>query len=650
MIQPKRVLKKLPSNTTIAPLPLRSAEEEAARIESMRRYQYLRDSAKPGFKVDTGYRPNLTDHAVSQQQYNAVRGLPVIPRNQIVLEDTPLPANINPDTYSKRAKEVNRVGAMAKGGKINDNSVEVVKAGKGAQILGAVAPFANFIPVVGPLVSAGMAAGSAIWQASDDKKAQRKAEREAQEQADLATINESTINQNTVANRALVNNLRDLPVYSKGGGIGSTSKIKKYAEGASIQNTNESSSMGNLDAVGGDLIPISDNAEVVSGNTHKENKIDGSYGVTLSANGQPVANVEDKEVVVDNDLVFSDKLKKGNRTFADIALDVNTKIGELQSKLKEAKNNAEKFSIQRTIQGLEKANQNLFNEQEVVKNNTVGDKQETVEVTDGIVPKGAKGMRIDSDLKPIGNVPMRSGNIPITTSMKSINRPYTGTYEQDLKGLNRKNTTADTFTSIAPLLADNISNAILAGKTPGPVKPTIRKANIIDTSVNVNPQLAKISKAVQSSNDFTRGNTSNSAVARANMTATNIKGAELMGDVYAKKEETERGLRDRQAGYVTDAYNTNAALKDEYAMAVQDFGREKTDAFSKNINNAVSNYQAVKQSQLQDAKSEDELTLGAMDDPTGEKLRRLKRLGKSYSDKNRLMLLTEMQRRKGTNQ
>ena len=36
-------------------------------------YQYIRDSAKPGFNVDSGYRPNLTDPATAQLLYNKRR-------------------------------------------------------------------------------------------------------------------------------------------------------------------------------------------------------------------------------------------------------------------------------------------------------------------------------------------------------------------------------------------------------------------------------------------------------------------------------------------------------------------------------------------------------------------------------------------------
>jgi len=41
--------------------------------QAMMDYQYLRDSAKPGFNVDSGYRPNLTDPTTAQLLYNKRR-------------------------------------------------------------------------------------------------------------------------------------------------------------------------------------------------------------------------------------------------------------------------------------------------------------------------------------------------------------------------------------------------------------------------------------------------------------------------------------------------------------------------------------------------------------------------------------------------
>jgi len=441
MLQPKKVLGKLPTKNKPM-IPIRSIEEEDKKEAERKAYQYLRDSAKPGFKVDTGYTPNTTDHAIAQVQYNKTRGIVTTDIDKVQLEDTRTDPNKNINTYSSRTKKVN---AYKKGGEIKSNGTEVVKAMSGAQIMGAAAAPAAFIPVVGPILSLALGAGSAIWSASDAKK-----ERRAKGQELAKTAFDVSKDQQEVYGKSFMDSTKgNLPVYSKGG---------------DITETNNPSPTGKLDAVGGDLIPISDNAEVVSGNTHTENKIDGSYGVTLSDNGKPVANVEDEEVIVDNNLVFSNKLKKGKNTYADIALSLNVKKGALEEKLKSAKNNAEKFSIQRTIQGLDKANQDLFNEQQVVKSNTMGDQEETVKVTDGIVPKGAKGIKLQADasINDFGN------------SEPSV---------------------WNTAGKLAPMLIDNVVNGILTSKAPAPDRPSYRQAAILDTNVNVNPKIASIAKA-----------------------------------------------------------------------------------------------------------------------------------------------------------
>lgn len=514
-------------------------------------------------------------------------------------------------------------------------TTEVVKAMSGAQIMGAAAAPAAFIPVVGPIASAVLAGGSAIWGASDAKKAKRKAAQEAQQQADMTSYNALIGQQKVEADQYNALNRVDLPSFAGGGDMNSD-----------VRMSNTPSSTGKLEAVGGDLLPISDNAEVVSGNTHKENKIDGSYGVTLSANGKPIANVEDKEVIVDNNLVFSDKLKKGNYTFADIALGNNTRIGLLQGKLKSAKSNAEKFSIQRTIQGLEKANQDLFNEQQVVKSNTIGDQEETVKVTDGIVPKGAKGLKLYNDplasvseLKPITYKPQ----LP-TTTMKGINTNTSGSYEKDLDGIGSEKDT--TIERLAPMLVDNVVNGILTSKEPPVVRPSYRQAGIVDTKVNVNPQIASITKAVNNSVAGIRSNTSNSAIARANMTAANLRGSELTNEVYSKKEEAERGLKNQQAQIVANNNNVNAQLQDEYKDVVRQAKLDKKASISRNVGNAIEDYKAVKETQLTDKYNQDVVNLSLLDDPTGEKMRRFKRLGKNLSDKDKVMLLKDIQRKK----
>ena len=576
MIQPKRNTKltKYANGGLIDPplVRLRTPEEEAAALADMENYKQLRAFAKRGAGINTGdvVATPMTEEArvLDMDNYKRYREL----AKRGVMPTSNFKSNV-PKTEAERVRDMQNYNKLRG---IPNKTTTVVKAMSGAQILGAAAPAANFIPVVGPVVSAAMAAGSALWGASDNKKAQRK----GQLAADATQAGIVRGQQEIYGNQFIDDNKTSLPVYAKGG---------------DMTTTNNPSSMGKLDAVGGDLLPISANADVVSGNTHKENKIDGSYGVTLSNNGQPIANVEDKEVIVDNDLVFSDKLKKGNTSFADIALSVNTKIGELQNKLTSAKSNAEKFSLQRTIQGLEKSNRDLFNEQEIVKNNTVGDKQETVKVTDGVVPKGAKGIKLSAD----------------------------AAYDDE-----GKEGVWSQVGKVAPMLVDNITNAIITSRTPRPTAPTVRIAPTLESVVNVNPQLAKIAKAVGSSNAAIRGNTSSSAVARAAMTSANLRGAELAGDVYAKKSDTERDMRNKQAEAFATNYNTNVQLQDQYKEDLLSDTIDRNASLSKNIGNAMGTVKSFIANKAQDKANQDLLDIDLINDPTGEKMRTYRKLGR----------------------
>ena len=439
---------------------------------------------------------------------------------------------------------------------------------------------------------------------------QNKARKEAEKAQALASANNFNTamqEQDIYANKFKNDNINDLPVYDNGGKL----------------NTNSSSTTGKYDTVGGDLVPISDNAEVVDGNTHKEKDIDNSYGVTLSEDGEPVANVEDKEVVVDNNLVFSDKLKKGNRTFASIALDVNSKIGELQSKNKGLVRPNEKFANERTIQGLEKLNENLFKEQELVKANTYGTEDEMIDVVDGIVPVAENGIRINK--KNFLEDPV------IDTSGIGVRE---GTFGSDL----------------APMLADNVANFFLAKNAPAPPKPIMRRTPILDTRVNVNPQLANVANAVASSNETVRANTNNSNVARANITATNLKGAEAANSIYASKESAERQLQNEQIKALTANANANAELDSEYQNDVRDDRLQRSSALSKNITNLTEDIKAVRQNEIQKDSDDTLVTLGLLDDPTGEKARTFARLGRNMNTKNKMIALKEFERMKKFNE
>ncbi len=98
------------------------------------------------------------------------------------------------------------------------------------------------------------------------------------------------------------------------------------------------------------------------------------------------------------------------------------------------------------------------------------------------------------------------------------------------------------LTAAAPFL-DNISNAILTSQTPNIPKPRLQRIKDLETTTNVNPQLAEISSAVDATTRNVSQNTSNSNVARANVASARLKGASAKSRILANKDNTERNLR-----------------------------------------------------------------------------------------------------------
>ena len=97
-------------------------------------------------------------------------------------------------------------------------------------------------------------------------------------------------------------------------------------------------SNGGYQTKGGNLIPIGDGVEEAVGNQHNEETIDGVSGIQLSKNGEPVAEIENKEVVVDGDTVYSHQLKyDGKQSYADKMRKITAKRNKLERKQEEVK-------------------------------------------------------------------------------------------------------------------------------------------------------------------------------------------------------------------------------------------------------------------------------------------------------------------------
>ena len=124
-------------------------------------------------------------------------------------------------------------------------------------------------------------------------------------------------------------------------------------------------SNGGYQTKGGNLIPIGDGVEEAVGNQHNEETIDGVSGIQLSKNGEPVAEIENKEVVVDGDTVYSHQLKyDGKQSYADKMRKITAKRNKLEKEQNATKDKRVKNTIERKLAGLNMAEEALFTHQE----------------------------------------------------------------------------------------------------------------------------------------------------------------------------------------------------------------------------------------------------------------------------------------------
>ena len=124
-------------------------------------------------------------------------------------------------------------------------------------------------------------------------------------------------------------------------------------------------SNGGYQTKGGNLVPIGDGVEEAVGNQHNEETIDGVSGIQLSKNGEPVAEIENKEVVVDGDTVYSHQLKyDGKQSYADKMRKITAKRNKLEKEQNNTKDKRVKNTIERKLAGLNMAEEALFTHQE----------------------------------------------------------------------------------------------------------------------------------------------------------------------------------------------------------------------------------------------------------------------------------------------
>jgi hypothetical protein len=156
--------------------------------------------------------------------------------------------------------------------------------------------------------------------------------------------------------------------------------------------------------------------------------------------------------------------------------------------------------------------------------------------------------------------------------------------------------------------------------TPKLPKPIINSARRINTNVNVSPQLASITNAIEAGTSNILSNTSDSNTARNNIASLRLRGLESKLGVLGDKENRETQLKNADLMNLQNVETGNNALRNDYTMS--EFQR-KNDInsqlsgnladMSKNIGEGITNKQM-------DKYYDEVMLLDLLDDPTGEKV------------------------------
>ena len=232
------------------------------------------------------------------------------------------------------------------------------------------------------IIGGGIQVLGSLFGMSRAQKAKREQEKQLKKQ-ELATINaqysQARSNDYNTYNNTNTFGYNNVEYYAKGGEVESNSLPNSAPKLSPMQMAEIQKSLtqngglapqmpisnGGYQTKGGNLVPIGDGVEEAVGNYHNEENIDGVSGIQLSKNGEPVAEIENKEVVVDGDTVYSHQLKyDGKQSYADKMRKITAKRNKLERKQEEVKDRRVKNSIERQLAGLNMAEEALFTHQE----------------------------------------------------------------------------------------------------------------------------------------------------------------------------------------------------------------------------------------------------------------------------------------------
>lgn len=305
-------------------------------------------------------------------------------------------------------------------------------------------------------------------------------------------------------------------------------------------------------ALGGKLIPLASDATKAVGDTHEEDSNnDGANGITLQANGQPIAEIEDKEVI-DGTRVFSDR-----RGYAKMVEPLLRKKGKLE-KQSSSTNYREANSANRMLANIQSDIDGLFEHQEM----TNPDNQP---VNNGI-PVGANGLNFAPTIplnfnndpnylyrqNPYGANPYAKSLAPFNIEKDRFGNivPVEGTSYETPEVKQPSTYDKVDYAKIANTLTpylDNVYNEAIIRKTPKIPTPIKSKAYdlkpvTLKTNYNINPALNDAERAYQMLQKDLNENTANPATARGNKLYAFADLLNNKSRLYGNKENIETDL------------------------------------------------------------------------------------------------------------
>lgn len=336
-------------------------------------------------------------------------------------------------------------------------------------------------------------------------------------------------------------------------------------------------------AMGGDVTPIASNMGKAEGASHEQG------GITLTnGNGEPTAEIEDKEVIVDDKSVLSNRLPfTGNISFAQKGESLAKEKAEHEHNLK-AGDRISKNTSERHIEKIDAKVNTLLKYQDVVRKNMGLDGASPVNKyrwgtdydgnpvweDDNMTDKELYGQPTTMGMKGLDSPePQLKGDLSLKEVPQYSNPGKTKRGGFDARGL------GEGLQNAAPYM-DNVINYGLIKETPKIPKPNKLEAfnetaMPMVTSYNINANLAANTEAQREFNRTVLDNTADSNTARGNLASGYARKIKGNNELYQQKINVEnqlknqdalnrQGVSNRNTKNAQDITNINKGLEDKY--------------------------------------------------------------------------------------